>query len=67
MIQIVCCSCTQRKLMAEGVPFYTEKRFYYNLDMVFVALYLRHPFLKNAPDLDLRTYFAVAITSKWKM
>ena len=47
MIQIVCCSCTQRKLIAEGVPFYTKKRFYYNLDMVFVALCLRHPFFKE--------------------
>ena len=41
-IQIVCCSCTQRKLREESVPFYTEKRFYDKIDMVFVAPCPRH-------------------------
>ena len=45
-IQIVCCSCTQRKLSRERVPFYTEKRFYDNFDMVFVAPCPQHPYFK---------------------
>ena len=45
-IQIVCCSCTQRKLSRERVPFYTEKRFYDNFAMVFVAPCPQHPYFK---------------------
>ena len=47
MIQIVCCSCTQRILKVERVPFYTKKRFYYNIDMVFVAPCPRHAHFKE--------------------
>ena len=46
-IQIVCCGCTQRKLREESVPFYTEKRFYDKIDMVFVAPCPRHPYFKE--------------------
>ena len=31
----------------ERVPFYTEKRFYDNTDIVFVAPYPRHPYFKE--------------------
>ena len=64
MIYIVFFSCTQRKLRAEGVPFYTEKQFYDNIDMVFVTPCPRHPFLKNVLDLNLKIYAAIALTSK---
>ena len=47
MIQIVCSSCTQRKLRAERVPFYTDKRFYDNINMVFVATCPRHHYFKE--------------------
>ena len=47
MIQIVCCSCTQRKLREDKVPFYVEKRFYDNIDKVFVASCPRHLYFKE--------------------
>ena len=39
MIQIVCCSCTQRKLRADNVAFYinADKKFYDNIDKIFVV------------------------------
>ena len=43
----MCCSCTQRKLGEEGVPFETKKRFYDNIDIVFVAPCPQHPYLKE--------------------
>ena len=47
MIQIVCCSCTQKKLREDKVPFYVEKRFYDNIDKVFFAPCPRHPYFKE--------------------
>ena len=47
MIQIVCCSCTQRKLREEKVDFYVEKRFHQNIDRIFVAPCPRHPYFKE--------------------
>ena len=47
MIQIVCCSCTQRKLREEKVDFYVEKRFHQNIDRIFVAPCNRHPYFKE--------------------
>ena len=40
MIQIVCCSCMQRKLRSDKVAFYTDadKKLYDNIDKIFVAL-----------------------------
>ena len=47
MIQIVCCSCTQRKLKEERVDFYVEKRFYQNIDRISVTPCPRHPYFKE--------------------
>ena len=47
MIQIMCCSCTQRKFRSEGTDFYTEKRFYDNIDKICVVPYPRHPYFKE--------------------
>ena len=43
----MCGSFTQRKVRADRVPFYTEKRFYYNIDMILVTAFPRHPYLKK--------------------
>ena len=47
MIQIICCSCTQQKLRGNGVDFYSNKRFYQNIEEIFVAHCSRHPFFKE--------------------
>ena len=47
MIQIVCCSCTQRKLRSEGVDFDSEKTFYDNIDKMYVVPCPRHPYFKE--------------------
>ena len=47
MIQIMCCSCTQRKFRSEGIDFYTEKRFYDNIEKIYVVPYPRHPYFKE--------------------
>ena len=47
MIQIVCCSYTQQKFRNNDVDFNFNKRFYQNIDKVFVAPCLRHSFFKE--------------------
>ena len=47
MIQIICCSCTQQKLRRNGVDFYSNKRFYQNIEEMFVAPCSTHPFIKE--------------------
>ena len=47
MIQIVCCSCTQWKLKGEEVDFYSEKKFYDNIDKIYVVPCPRHPYFKE--------------------
>ena len=47
MIQIICCSCTQQKLRWNGVDFYSNKRFYQNIEEIFVAHGSRHPFFNE--------------------
>ena len=47
IIQIVSCSCTQRKFKEDKVPFYVEKRFYGNIDKAFVASCPRHPYFNE--------------------
>ena len=49
MIQIVCCSCTQRKLRANNVAFYidADKKFYDHINKIFVALCTRHPYFNE--------------------
>ena len=53
-----------KKLRAEGVPFYTEKRFYDNIDMVFVAPCPRHPYFKERIGSRFEIYPAITLTSK---
>ena len=43
----LCCSCTQQKLRGNGVDFYSSKRFYQNIEEIFVAPCSRHPFFKE--------------------
>lgn len=47
MIQIVCCSCMQRKLRAGKVAFNNDadKKFYDSTDKTFVAPCPKHPYL----------------------
>ena len=47
IIQNICCSCIQRTLREDKVPFYVKKRFYDNTDKVFVAPCPRHPYFKE--------------------
>ena len=47
MIQIACCSCTQRKLKVEKFYFYTKQRFYKNINKVFIAPCPRYPYFKE--------------------
>ena len=47
MIHIVCCSCTQRKLISEGVDFYSEKTFYDNINKMYVVPCPRHSYFKE--------------------
>ena len=58
------CSCNQRKLRAEGVPFYTEKKFYDNIDMVFVAPRPRHPYFKECVGSTFENISSNFINSK---
>ena len=47
MIQIICCSCTQRTVRNNSIDFYSNKTFYENNDRIFVAPCPRHPFFKE--------------------
>ena len=47
MIQIVRCSCTQRKLKVEKFSFYAKQRFYKNINKVFIAPCPRYPYFKE--------------------
>ena len=44
----MCCSCTQRKLRGKGVDFYSEKKFYDNIDKIYVVACPRHPYFKES-------------------
>ena len=47
MIQIVCCSCFQWKRRGEKVDFYSEKKFYDNIDKISVVPCPRYPYFKE--------------------
>ena len=59
MIQILRCSCTQQKLRSEGVDFYSEKRFYDNIDKIYVVPCPRHPTLRKELDHVLLIFNAI--------
>ena len=64
IIQIVSWSCTQRKLRAGRVPFYTEKQFYDNICMIFVTPFPWHPYFKERIGSWFEIFPAIVLTSK---
>ena len=64
MIQIICCSCTQQKLRRNGVGFYSDNKFYKNIERIFVAPFPRHPFLRTGLVNVLTTENVAAMVLK---